>query len=230
MTDVKLSVPERALLFILMSRNGELSNPQIEKEYAPGLRLTGKDRLKLVDAKLIESRKGERGAYFFSLADGGWAWCREELKNREVPRAAGAAGQALYALFGGLDQYLERTGRSLAQVFGGQPEATGPQPEATGQAEVAVAVTPADEIEKSIRRAYRSLAKPNGDWVGLADLRDELGGLGRAEVDGVLRLMTRLPGVRIEEETNQKALEPRDRAAAVVIGNRDQHVLAIEDL
>ncbi len=68
-----------------------------------------------------------------------------------------------------------------------------------------------------------------------------LGGAGRpprpssatsigGDVDGVLRLMTRLPGVRIEEETNQKALKARDREAAVIIGERAQHVLAMEEL
>jgi hypothetical protein len=80
----------------------------------------------------------------------------------------------------------------------------------------------------AIRRAYRRLAEPIGSWVGLADIRDELGGIPTREVDGVLRLMVRIPGVRIEEETNQKALTRRDRDAAVVIGQRDQHVLAIE--
>jgi hypothetical protein len=44
----------------------------------------------------------------------------------------------------------------------------------------------------------------------------------------VLRLMARMPGIRIEEETNQKALDQRAREAAVTIGNRAQHVLSIE--
>ncbi|MFC4071304.1 hypothetical protein [Actinoplanes subglobosus] len=219
MTEIKLSVPERMLLFILMVRNEELSNPQIEKEYAPGLKLVGKDRTKLQEAKLIESRRGVRGAYFFTLADGGWRWCREELQNRAVPAGAGSAGQALYALFSGLEGYLSRTGRTLQQLFGGLPEADG---------KVSAAV-PADEIEKLIRRSYRLVAENPGDWIRLADLRHALDGLDRAQVDGVLRLMTRLPGVRIEEETNQKTLSPQDRAAAVLIGNREQHLLSIED-
>ena len=74
------------------------------------------------------------------------------------------------------------------------------------------------------------MADPVGNWVSLADIREQLAGLDRADVDGVLRLMARMPGVLIEEQTNQKALTPRDRAAAVVIGNRDHHVLSIEAL
>ena len=66
--------------------------------------------------------------------------------------------------------------------------------------------------------------------MGLADLRERLGGIDKTDLDPVLRLMARMPNVLIEEETNQKALTPRDRAAAVLIGSRDHHVLAIEEL
>lgn len=218
MPELKLSLPERSLLLILMATNSELSNPEIEKDYAPGLTLTGKSRLKLVNEKLIECRKGERGAYFFRLADDGWAWCRQELA-RESPKEGGSAGKALYAVLGGLDQHLNRTGRSLAQIFGGQPED-------------AVTTTPAtlsaDEIDLEIRRTYRKLADPAGSWILLADIRDHLGDIPKADVDAVLRLMARMPGIRIEEETNQKSLTRRGREAAVTIGNRDQHVLSIE--
>jgi hypothetical protein len=197
-----------------MAENAELSNPEIAEKYAPGLTLTGKSRQRLVDEKLIECRKGERGAFYFTLADSGWAWCRSEL-SQAVPANSGSAGQALYAVLGGLERYLDRTGNSLAQVFGDQP--------AAGKAS-----TSADDIEQAIRRAYRKAAKPAGSWVGLADIREELPDVAQREVDGVLRLMARMPGVQIEEETNQKALTQRDRAAAVHIGGRDQHVLAIE--
>lgn len=225
MSDLKLSLPERALLLILMSENVELSNKQIEEKYAGGLKLTGKPRLKLIDAKLIECRK-EGNSFFFSLADGGWRWGREEL-TRDVPQGSGSAGQALYAVLRRLHHYLDETGRSLAQVFGAQPETDEPMavaPHPTG------ARPAADEIEKRVRRAYGELADPVGSWVGMADLRERLGDIDKADLDPVLRLMARMPGVLIEEETNQKVLTPKDRAAEVVIGNRGQHVLAIEEL
>ncbi len=221
MSDLKLSLPERALLLILMAENGELSNKQITEKYASGLTLTGKPRLKLIDAKLIECRK-EKNSYYFSLADGGWHWGREELA-RNAPQGSGSAGHALYAVLHRLGHYLDKTGRSLAQVLGDQPDNVNPlaAPEAARPA--------ADEIEKRVRRAYRELADPAGGWVGLADVRERLDGIARADVDGVLRLMARMPGVHVEEETNQKGLSARDRDAAVVLGNRDHHVLLIEE-
>ncbi|GAA2676788.1 hypothetical protein [Actinoplanes palleronii] len=226
MSDLKLSLPERALLLILMAENAELSNKQISENYAPGLQLTGKSRIKLVEAKLIECRREGR-SFLFSLADGGWWWGREEL-TREVPKGAGSAGQALYAVLKRLDHYLDATGRSLAQVLGVQPES---DDRPAGPVATAPASRPAaDEIEKRVRRAYGELAKAAGDWVGLADLRQHFGDVATADLDGVLRLMARMPGVHLEEETNQKGLEGRDRAAAVVIGSRDHHALAIEEL
>ncbi|MEV6842469.1 hypothetical protein [Actinoplanes sp. NPDC051411] len=230
MPEPKLSLPERALLLILMATNAELSNPEIEDSYAPGLKLTGKSRLKLADAKLIDCRKGTRGAYFFRLADDGWAWCRAELAG-ESQRQDGSAGKALYAVLGGVGDYLDRTGRSLAQIFADLPEEppVANEPAAAPAMDAASSSTlPADEIDLEVRRTYRKLADPAGSWVGLADIRDHLRGIPRREVDGVLRLMSRMPGIRIEEETNQKSLSQRDREAAVTIGNRAQHVLSIE--
>jgi hypothetical protein len=225
MSDLKLSLPERALLLILLAENAELSNKQIEEKYASGLKLTGKPRLKLVDAKLIECRK-EKGSFIFSLADGGWRWGREEL-TRDVPQGSGSAGHALYAVLRRLEHYLDKTGRSLAQVLGEHIDSD-ERPAVAMPA--TVTHLPADEVEKRVRRAYRELADPVGSWVGLADLRAQLGDLPREDVDGVLRLMARMPGVLVEEETNQKGLTGRDRAAAVVIGSRDHHTLMIEEL
>lgn len=209
-----------------MAENAELSNPEIREKYSPGLELTGKSRHKLIDAKLIECRKDGR-VFRFSLHDPGWLWCREEL-TRAVPANSGSAGHALYAVLGGLERYLDRSGQSLAQVFGDQPAESLSAPLPVGSSSTTANPSlPADEIEQTIRRAYRKLAKPEGSWIGLADIRKELGGVPKRDVDGVLVLMARMPGVQIEEETNQKTLEGMDRDAAVRIGGRDQHVLAI---
>jgi len=206
-----------------MAENAELCNADIKEKYAPGLILKGKPRVQLADElKFIESRTGPKNANFFSLLDEGWRWCREELE-RTAPPSAGSGGEALYAILGGLGRFLDRTGYSLAQVFGGLPIVVDDQ-----ATEGAAAVPPtADEIEQAIRRAYRKLADPPGAWIGLAEIRDELGDIPKPQVDGVLKLMTRMPGVQIEEQTNQKQLDLRDRAAAVKIGGRDQHILAI---
>ena len=39
MPDLKLSLPQRALLIILMAENIELSNTEIKERFAPGLQL-----------------------------------------------------------------------------------------------------------------------------------------------------------------------------------------------
>jgi hypothetical protein len=231
MADLKLSLPERALLMILMATNAELSNPEIKKKYGSGLQLTKAARLKLVDAKIIDCHTGKNRTNFFRLAEQGWAWCREELAH-EAQKDDGSGGKALYAVLGGLGSYLDRTGRSLAQIFADLPEepdaSDAPVASSGASASPAARALPADEIDLLVRRTYRRLAKPAGSWVGLADIREHLGDIPRAEVDGVLRLMARMPGIHIEEETNQKSLTRRDREAAVTIGNRAQHVLSIE--
>lgn len=90
----------------------------------------------------------------------------------------------------------------------------------------ASSVNPAHET--AVRDAVAKLSGGReGEWVGLADLRAELGGMSREEQDAALRQMVRSPGVQIEEQTNQKALRQRDRDAAIRIGGRDQHVIQI---
>ncbi|WP_236718216.1 hypothetical protein, partial [Actinoplanes sp. TFC3] len=116
MSDLSLPLATRALLLILMADNTELSNKQIEERYAAGLKLTGKQRLKLIEEKLIECRK-EGNAYHFTLAEDGWAWCRRELRAG-VPTGSGSAGQAFYAVLRALDGYLEADSLSLYNVFG----------------------------------------------------------------------------------------------------------------
>jgi hypothetical protein len=79
----------------------------------------------------------------------------------------------------------------------------------------------------TIRAAYHDLALVPGEWVGLADLRERLGDLDRTAVDAALRGMLGQPGVRIIPVANSKALQARDRAAALRIGDEDNHALSI---
>lgn len=95
------------------------------------------------------------------------------------------------------------------------------------------------EVENRIRAAYVAVLAKRGrtarpgdtQWVGLADLRDELGeGTSRDEIDQALRRMAiDDPGVNLVPESNQKMLRPVDREAAVVLGEQPKHALSIED-
>jgi hypothetical protein len=87
------------------------------------------------------------------------------------------------------------------------------------------------EVENRVRAAYRAVqARTGGDWVSLADLRNELGeSTNRHEVDDALRRLERLPDVNIVPESNQKALTQADRDSAVRIGDQNKHAITIGD-
>jgi hypothetical protein len=105
MADDKLTPSETAMLLLLMAENREISNPELEKTY--GVTLTGTSRKKL-ERELVESRKGLRGAYFFTLSEAGWARCNDGFDVGDVrPRAA---GKALTAVLAGLQRYLHAKG------------------------------------------------------------------------------------------------------------------------
>ena len=50
----------------------------------------------------------------------------------------------------------------------------------------------------------------------------------RGDVDTALTALSRTPGVSVIPEEDQKKLTPDDRAAAVMIGDRPKHLIAIE--
>jgi hypothetical protein len=118
--------------------------------------------------------------------------------SQPVPARAGYLGGALYALLAG----LARSGQPLHEIF--RPD-----------------------VEQQIRGAYLRLAKP-GEWVGLAELREQLFGVPRPAVDAELERMASTPGVHVQAEPNQKALTGAHRAAAVRFGGDDRHMLMIE--
>lgn len=195
----QLTVPERAALLALMAEARELTNAEL---YAvAGFTLDGKARRRLNEQKLVNSRKVGR-TFAHELTDDGWARCKAELAGERPPRA-GSLGGALYAVLAGLARHVARGGQ-LSDVF--QPD-----------------------VEKLIRSAYGELARRPGTWVGLAELREELMGVPREDVDAELERMASTPGVHLQAEPNQKALTDADRAAAVRFGGTDRHMLMIED-
>lgn len=141
------------------------------------------------------------------------------------------AGVARYGVPIGTAIPLGRKNKNKAAA----PEAAAPQP-APAVAPAAPAVPdesqtdtrPTAAAEQQIRDVYDQLAPQRGDWVGLADVRDELGGLPRAEQDAALQELAVQPGVHVQAESNKKALSPRDREAAVRFGGDDRHMLMIE--
>jgi hypothetical protein len=131
------------------------------------------------------------------------------------PEKTGAIGFTLYTILDFLHRLIERSGI---------------EPRALFQLRDLHRVVPAaasHTVEEQVRKAYAELAGRPGGHVMLADMRDALPGVGRAELDATLVRMNRSSDVHITPESNQKALTPRERSGAVSIGNQERHLIAI---
>ncbi|WP_320066741.1 hypothetical protein [Micromonospora sp. RTGN7] len=231
------------VLVVLMVEARKLNNTEL-RELA-GFTLTGKDNKKLVDLDLVETDKKHR-PFSHELTDEGWRVMRE-LHTGTPPKTGGSGSRSLFTLLGNLHRGLGRLRVSHADFFS-QASAAPPAAEAAAPplpaeaaeaaeaaaspsaAEAAAAPampTTAGDVAELIRAAYGELAKAPGAWVGLADLRERLGEVDRAAVDAALRVLVRQAGVRIIPVANSKSLTARDRAAAVRIGEEDNHILSI---
>ena len=207
----KLTPTQINALVVLMAEARELTNNEL-KELA-GFSLTGTDNKKLVDLGLVETDKSHR-PFSHHLTDKGWKVMREEIHTAQPPKAGGSAARSLFTLLSNLHRSLDRLHVSYADFF--------------KQTAAPVASTPADDVEARIRSAYADLAPAAGTWIGLADLRDRVADLDKRTVDDALRALLARPGVRIIPVANTKSLTDRDRAAALRIGEEDNHAISIE--
>jgi hypothetical protein len=235
MSDKGLSLPEFSALVALAVEAREITNPELAKLHS-GLTIDGKRRLKLNDLKLVDSWKQGRG-FVHVLTDAGWARLAEDLRTGNLPAFTGSSGVVARALLSWLPGYLTRTDQRLADVF--QPAEEPAEEVAEEVAEEAAEGRSADptaepveqgDVEARIRAAYATLAAEPGAWVILTRLRPLLSDVPKARVDEVLVAMERLEDVNLVPESNQKTLTPDDRAAAVVIGDQDKHLLWIGTL
>ncbi|MEW5812464.1 MAG: hypothetical protein AB1925_23815 [Actinomycetota bacterium] len=201
-TPGELTGTERAVLLVLMAQARPVPNTELAA-LGPALDKPGREklnRLGLVDSERVGNR------YVHELTDRGWRMCRELLHTAPPARATGPA-KALQTILAGLDRYLETAELSLADVFAPSSEAL--------------------SVEDRIRAVYTALASRPGGWVPLRRLRAELDAP-REAVDAALAALHRTPGVSVIPEENQKQLTEEDRAAAVLIGDRPKHLIAIE--
>ncbi|MGC4851567.1 hypothetical protein ACLQ3F_30420 [Micromonospora sp. DT15] len=217
-------------LVVLMVEARRLTNVEL-KELA-GFTLTGKDNTKLVDLGLVDTDRTHR-PFAHELTEQGWRVARQ-LHTAAPPKAGGSTTRSLFVVLSNLHRSLDRLRVSHGDFFkqtGATATVNEPRPEApapTVRATVAPAApVSAAEVEALVRSAYRDLATAPGAWVGLADVRDRLADTDRAALDAALRAMVGREDVRIIPVANTKSLTARDRAAAVRIGNEDNHALAI---
>lgn len=213
--DVPSLKPNQILaLVVLMAEAREVTNNEL-KELA-GFALTGGDNTKLEKLGLVQTDRSHR-PFSHQLTDKGWRLMRE-LPTTTPPKQGGSAIRSLLTLLANVHRSLNRLQISHAEFFKQTAETTPAK---------AHAVTGSGDVEALIRAAYTDLPKATGGWVGLADLRERLGSVDRARVDEALRALARQDGVRIIPVANSKALQPRDRDAALRIGDEDSHALSI---
>lgn len=79
---------------------------------------------------------------------------------------------------------------------------------------------------QQIRKAYTDLGG-NGAYISLAKVRAHLSHLSRAEIDAALYEMIDDDDVSVEPETSGFRIGPAEKAAAIVIGGEDHHLLRI---
>jgi hypothetical protein len=113
--------------------------------------------------------------------------------------------------------------------------APGPDPEPAptkpGQHPTAApppAVVSDDQVAGQIEDVYRQLADVPGAWVSITALRTALPEVAPGRITQVLQALERQDGVHLAPETAQFDLTSADRAAAVRIGGKDNHLIKID--
>ncbi|MCK9923634.1 hypothetical protein MXD61_17455 [Frankia sp. AgPm24] len=218
---------QAAFLIALLAQRQPISNGELRDRF--GFTLVGDDRRRLNDLGLINSSKirGHGNTLFHEATDAGWARGRRELAPRAEPVRISVPAGLLFALAEGVHRFLDRADQTIGDVLGDHtPTAAealeqGPDP-AAGQPD-----SDAVPLEAAIRAAYARLAAAPYDWVRLTELRPLLGGAARTQVDQVLRRMARQDDVRVVPDEDRRSLTAGDHAAAVRIGDQDNHLLLI---
>ncbi|MEV0006039.1 hypothetical protein AB0H28_27655 [Micromonospora sp. NPDC050980] len=216
MPEKELTLVDRCILVALMMKAAPL--PQTYFTNVVGISLKPEHRRRLQSHGLIEVTEKP---ITLALTDKGWARATEEL-GAEPPKRAGAAGGTLYVALDFLRRLIDHSGVRADDLFRLQINRDEVVPAAVPPPEV-----PAGDAVTLIQRAYRGLAAKPGDYVMLSDLRDALADLDRSDFDAALVTLNQERGVHLVPESNQKVLKPRERAAAVTIGNQDKHLIAI---
>jgi hypothetical protein len=211
----ELTARQRAVLFALLAEARQVANPELEALI--GVRLDGAERRDLNDRKLVESVRVGR-AFAHELTDKGWRWCNQELAATPGERATGLE-RAHYRVFGVFARYLDAAGLSLADIARpANGTANGTANEADHEA----------DLTASIEAGYRSLAHGSGEFVSLRELRLQLPGRPRPDVDAALTTMFTAHRINLIPQSNQRALSDADRAAALRVGGEYKHLISIE--
>lgn len=204
----RLGTQHISALFALMGVAREISNTELQE--LAGFRIDGELRRTLNERHLVTSTRQGNKPFVHELTDAGWKRCEAELAG-ERPDGSGHLGGAFYMVLDGLGRFLHRENKILAHVF--QPET----------------VTATEPVtDKKIAAVYRQLADKQGDWVRLADLRPLLNGASKADVDRILKEMSKAKRAHLAANPDPKLVTTTDRDAAIRIGGEENHLLVVE--
>lgn len=112
--------------------------------------------------------------------------------------------------------------RKLAHHLAGDEDSG--KPEGTGVAKDART----GQVEDRIRQAYEELQERPGEWIALADVRERLSDLDRADVDEALKRLAVAPGIQVIPWDNRNALQKRDHEAALRFGGQQNHAIRFD--
>jgi hypothetical protein len=213
----KYGAHETATLFVLLSENRAIPNPELRNEY--GIELKPAPRTKLNKAGLLETTKEGR-RLVHQITPAGIDWCETELvAGVALPTRPGPLVRTAFEILRLLVVDLRRRGIRLVDVF---------RPDGAETTAKTVDEEPVS-LESLIRRAYGELSVKPQDWVRLAKLRPRLDGAEKDEVDHALLTMVRTGLVHLAPDSNRKVLTDADHAAAIRIGSENKHLIAIEE-
>lgn len=196
------SVRWQASVFALMVVARPVTNREL-KELA-GVEIDAETR-RLANTKVERIATKKRGAVnTHKLTPEGQTWCASALTLGRPDGSKFPAG-VLYALLGGVGQYLGQSGIKLDEFF--QPD-----------------------MEGWVRAVYTELTvrRGPGSWVKLSRLRPWFEDVPRDVLDATLDRMVEQSDVELMAELIQGSLSAEDRDAAVDIGGEDRHQLKIE--
>jgi hypothetical protein len=221
MSNDDLTFVQRCALITLLVERREVPNAELDRVFRLSLKLDQREALIAAGYITVRQEKKGRPAFLTITAKGRKRAAAEF--GTAVPERPGAGGAALYRVLASLKAYLDSIGQTPEAFYGGDAPVASPvvEPVAT----TVVAAT--DDLETLIRKAYGAVATRSGDYVLLSRLRPQLADVPKVEVDAALKRLNREPDVNLAPESDQKRLGPADRAAAVVIGHQDKHLISI---
>lgn len=114
-----------------------------------------------------------------------------------------------------------RGGGGIARSSAEGPTAT----QAPTGTPTAAGTSPQDQI----LQAYSRLQSGPVEWVALADLRRELGGLNREQQDRALIKLATDRRIRLIPEENQKTITPADQAASIRLSGENKHLISSDE-